>query len=288
MNYEKKYLKYKEKYLLLKKQIGGDGDIFYIYTTGIAEWGHLDLWTSTLCKQICTKIPARFTQIYIFHCDILHEIKMMSLYDSEEKKAKIVANIKDTIQLDLNIDSRVRHSSFQTTPLDFDEISRQKIPYIIIDMAQIFSYLVDETSSDKITRAFINGTYGEVPSKPMNLNVIYLSYGGEYLSDTEFLKVNSDDTITTYINKLLEPCRFLPFDDNKPGYKMKKLFELVQRQIMNENRKKYGNLNKYDEKRIIVDGEIKKMIVNLIMNSDYVESELITKACEHIMTEFFS
>ena len=91
MSYYNKYLKYKEKYLQLKNQLGGNKDTFYIYTTGIADWGDADstlaAWQKFLCKQICDMIPKRFKYIHITHSDILvHH----TLEDTIDEKKKII------------------------------------------------------------------------------------------------------------------------------------------------------------------------------------------------------
>jgi hypothetical protein len=285
MNYQEKYLKYKGKYLSLKSQIGGIYDTFYIYTTGIAEWGHLDrslkLWNDTLCKQICDIIPRNFTKIHIVHSDILKGVP-------EEKKDEIFANILDKIEIDLVIDPRIVDSNFQTEPLDFAAISIQSNPYIIIDIAHLCKYVQDEFSSHNITRAFIAGAYGEPQGEPMNLNVIYLGYMGGDLINTSFFRVNEDNTITTYINKLLDASRFDVFDLYDPNLKVNSIFSNIQRKIWTDLRAKNGNLDKYDRQRNAIEIEMKKRIVDLIMDTDINESLIIENVRDYIMRTFFS
>lgn len=283
MNYKVKYLKYKSKYLRLKNQLGGIGDTFYIYTTGIAEWGDLsqslEFWHTNLCKQVCGLIPMRFKNIFITHSDILESIV-------KEKIDETYANILDKVQHDLEIDSRIKDSTFQTEPLDFINISRQTDPYIIIDIAHIFEYVRDN-SSGNVTRAFIKGAYGEPRGDMMTLNVVYPGYKGGYLNNTVFFRVNEDNTITTYINKLLDSSRFSDFDLHNPNIKIEELFNQIRKKLYDKIREKYGSLQNYDKQRDLIEKEMKKKLVDLIMNTNMIESVLTDNAADNIMTKFF-
>jgi hypothetical protein len=77
-DYKNKYLKYKNKYLNLLNQYGGN-KTFYIYTTGIAEWGYFEgqsawyMWNNFLRNKIIELIPKKFNEIIITHYDpLLH------------------------------------------------------------------------------------------------------------------------------------------------------------------------------------------------------------------------
>ena len=100
-----------------------------------------------MCKQVCDIIPRNFKDLY-------YSLWYFT-YSSRWKKDEIFANILDKIQTYLDTDPRILDSNFQIEPLDFGSISIQSDPYIIIDMAHLFKYVVDDISSYNITRAFI-------------------------------------------------------------------------------------------------------------------------------------
>jgi hypothetical protein len=266
---------------------------FYIYTTGIAEWGNLEgilkTWNEILCKQICDLIPVHFANINIIHSDILNHIE-------PDKKDVMVNNILESIQLYNNIDPRIINSSFQTEPLDFESISKQQNPYIIIDMAHIFGYKQDIEALDGITKAFIAGYYGEQRTEPMSLNVVYPGYLGQgeqkvTLINTSFFRIDSTNTITTYINKLQNDARFIlnldMTNEYDPYEKFVELFKKIRTSIYNELRTKFGNLTQYDNVRICLEIELKKELVNLIMNTHDIESILVDKVVGFIISRFF-
>ena len=125
-------------------------------------------WQEKLCKQVCDLIPGRFKNIHIIHSDILHGV-------DESKKDGIFAEFLSKVEKDETIDPRIRSSTFQIEPLDFDNISKLSEPYIIIDQAHMFKYLKDEFTTDKNTKIEIEGVYKETDKgKKMTLNVIYL------------------------------------------------------------------------------------------------------------------
>ena len=118
MNYEK-YIKYKNKYLQLKKELNiqsGGNNIFYIYTTGIADSGNIgensiiDLWTTYICPRICSLIPTKYTQINILHCDIL---TVGSSKIEGKERTKIIEEIYNKNLRDYQIDNRINEILFQ-------------------------------------------------------------------------------------------------------------------------------------------------------------------------------
>ena len=123
----------------------------------------------------------------------------------------------------------------------------------------------------------------------MTLNVIYLGYKGAAVGNTECFRVNPDNTITTYINKLFEPresARFA-FDGigdpcYDPHYKINKLFDDIQTKILVNIREKGVKPGTYDTKQPQIDINIKKMLINLIMDTDWNE----TKISEYIFNIF--
>ena len=294
-------MNYQKKYLSLKHQEGGYNNIFHIYTTGIANWGNPDangdvniLWSECFCQQICAMIPHRFRTIDITHCDLL-------LYVDEEKKEDLYLNIQQKL-LNQNIPLKVRNVDFQTDPLDFELISIQEIPYIVIDIAHIFGYVIDELSSNIITRAYIKGAYGEDIRNPISLNVVYLGFlengtNSINLSETSFFNVNTDDTITTYINKILNNERFILIKTEDydqvidPMLKIDELVKNIIKKIYDGIRRRYsGSIDIYDEKNKhnVIEIELKKELINLIMTTDIIENVLIDSIYSHIMKKYFS
>jgi len=85
--YKKKYLKYKQKYLLLK---GGAGT-FYLYINGIAEYvDGSDIWNNHIKKRILDKILPHFTQIEIRYYDpLFYGEREMSAIEVQEYRELI-------------------------------------------------------------------------------------------------------------------------------------------------------------------------------------------------------
>ena len=224
-------------------------DTFYIYTTGIADWCDLNktfkFWEDELCKDVCKLIPQRFSQIEIVHSDTFDDFDgVMSI--TNQKKVQTINEINRRLQLEHTRDSRIVSSIFQSTPFDFFEK-----PYVIIDFAHVFN-----------------------DSNP-NLNVVYLGYVGEqqiieynmctrYIKN--FFKVNDDDTVTTYANKLSDTTRFSPLKKDYPSDNIRDIMKKIRIKLGFEYKKKYGNYELFDSIFNESNTDVHKKMVSIIMD----------------------
>ena len=181
---------------------------FYIYTTGIADWDNKETiaakWNNNVCANILSQIPSRFNDIYILHSDIL---KPMDEYDNminEEQRGIILKTFNQLLSTNDLTKPRVKKSSFTLMPIDFNTL---ETPHIIIDMAHLFIY-------NKTGLVTIGHTM-----PPYNIKSIYLGYFGDQVftikanqkydyniyiaSHTQYFKVNDDNSIITYIDRLI-------------------------------------------------------------------------------------
>lgn len=236
---------------------------FYIYTTGIADWCVLNktfkYWEDELCKNVCELIPQRFSRIEILHSDILDNFNGNMLSITNQKRIQTTNEINSRLQLEYTRDSRIVSSIFQSTPFDFFEK-----PYIIIDFAHIFN------------------------DSNQNLNVVYLGYVGElqiieynmctrYIKN--FFKVNDDDTVTTYINKLADSSRFSPLKKEYPADNIRDIMKKIRIKLGLEYKNKYGNYDLFDsifnEANTEVHMKMVGIIMDNIMNTDNNEDIII-------------
>jgi len=244
--------------------ISHNENTFYIYTTGIADWCDLNktfkYWEDELCKHVCELIPQRFSHISIFHSDILSDFNgVMSV--TNQKKIETTTKINNRLQLERTRDSRIVVSFFQTTPLNFILSSQ---PHIIIDFANIFN-----------------------DAKP-NLNVVYLGYVGEqqiieynmctrYIKN--FFKVNDDNTVTTYANKLSDTTRFSPLKKEYPSDNIRDIMKKIRIKLGSEYKKIHGNYELFDsifnEKNTEVHSKMVTMIMDNIMNTNNIEDTIV-------------
>jgi len=311
-NYQK-YLKYKNKYLELKNKIGGmmeeEENTFYIYTLGILNWGVLNTilkyWDDVFCAHICSLIPSRFTRIVIIHCDIFYTDATTSWTITREQAIKLFNWRTD----DFLKDDRIRVSTFQYTPLNFDEI-RRRIPYIIIDFAHAFRYtisLVTPITPAGSTRVNMHG------ESPLDLNILRFGYAGggvigyrnNYLEGignqqiglTPLFRVNSNNTITTFINKLLDQRRFpeLTLEELvEPIDRIAKIILDIRLKLSKIFRNKDGDYRRFDSIFDDQDGEnftriwsfMKNEIINQIMNTERTEEEIISFFVELFKREY--
>lgn len=244
---------------------------FYIYTTGIADWCNLNktfkYWEDELCKHVCELIPQRFSHISIFHSDILSDFNgIMSI--TNEKRIATSNEINNRLQLEYTRDSRIVLSFFQTTPLNFVLISQ---PHIIIDFAHVFN---DYNS---------------------NHNVVYLGYVGEqqiieynmctrYIKN--FFKVNDDNTVTTYINKLSDTNRFSPLKKDYPSDNIRDIMKKIRITLGLEFKTKYGNYELFDsifnQENTDIHSKMVARIMDNIMNTDDNEHIIINNVISDI------
>jgi len=181
---------------------------FYIYTTGIADWGDKETiaakWNNNVCANILYQIPSRFNDIHIIHSDILKPMDEFDNMINEEERGIILETFNQLLSINDLMKPRVKKSSFTLMPIDFNTL---ETPHIVIDMAHLFIY-------NKTGLVTIGHT---MPS--YNIKSIYLGYFGDQVftikanqmydyniyiaSRTQYFKVNDDDSIITYIDRLI-------------------------------------------------------------------------------------
>ena len=213
MSFYKKYLKYKTKYENLVRQIGGatwicprctmeneessakcaacDGPkakTFYIYTTGIGEWGDLSkaasTWDLIMRDTILRNIDPSFNQIIIAHYDPLLG------FDNKPMEAEKIIEIsegmeKTVVNSDKSASTPARQidSSFRPDIIDFAKI---KSPHLVVDLAHIFKY---EPSLEHPKKISIGGHYMEPEDQRVsytNINAVYPGYCGELQIENAF------------------------------------------------------------------------------------------------------
>ena len=246
--------------------INDNENTFYIYTTGIADWCDLNktfkYWEEELCKHVCELIPQRFSHISIFHSDILSDFNgVMSV--TNQKRIETTNEINNRLRLERAQNSRIVSSFFQTTPLNFILSSQ---PHIIIDFANIFN---DSNSNPK-------------------LNVVYLGYVGEqqifeynmctrYIKN--FFKVNDDNTVTTYANKLSDSSRFSPLKKDYPSDNIRDIMKKIRIKLGLEYKKIHGNYDLFDsifnEQNTEVHMKMVAIIMDNIMNTNNNEDIIV-------------
>jgi hypothetical protein len=227
-------------------------ETFYIYTTGIADWCDLNktfkYWEDELCTDVCKLIPERFSKIEIVHSDTFDDFHgVMSI--TNQKKVQTTNEINSRLHLEHTRDplGRIVSSTFQTTPFDFFEK-----PYVIIDFAHVFD-----------------------DSNP-NLNVVYLGYVGEqqiieynmctrYIKN--FFKVNDDNTVTTYANKLSDSTRFSPLKKDYPSDNIRDIMKKIRIKLGLKYKNKYGNYDLFDSIYNEQNTEFHMQMVAIIMDN---------------------
>ena len=189
--------------------------VFYIYTTGITNWDDektvADKWNHNVCKNIIRQIPRRFTDIHIVHSDTLESMEGTPPF-SDVDRVKITTKFNVLLSKSDTKHTRVKSSSFISTPLNFAELNS---PHIVIDMAHLFEYpktvgnvkIAEHYGIDKIG---VGSNY--------NIHAVYLGFFGNdklynikeepfyfltIASLYDFIIVNDDDTVTTYIDRLI-------------------------------------------------------------------------------------
>ena len=163
-----------------------------------------------------------------------------------KKKNQVIQDINMRLQLEYMRDSRIVSSIFFSTSLNIFER-----PHIIIDFAHVHNIL------------------------DPNLNIIYLGYVGEqqiieynmctrYIKN--FFKVNDDDTVTTYANKLSDTTRFSPLKKDYPSDNIRDIMKKIRIKLGFEYKKKYGNYELFDSIFNESNTDVHKKMVSIIMD----------------------
>ena len=263
-----------------------ESNIFYLYTTGIADWCELNktfgYWINELSGHVFNSIPLRFTQIVITHSDILDDFNgIISMVDL--KKIQTIREINEQLQLEYTRDSRIVSSNFQITPLDFEQIRISNHTHLIIDFAHVFN------------------DYSNIPN---GLNVVYLGYVGEHQiiehnMCTRYIKnffqvntTNTTNTIHTYINKLSDTNRFSPLKPDYPPDNIRDIMKKIRKNLGFEFKKIYGDYTYFDsifnETNIPAHSEIVDIIMGKIMDTEDTEDTIVTNIVLEMKTRFLS
>ena len=196
---------------------------FNIFTTGIINWGDqgiIKLWNQILRQNILNMIPNNFL-IRIYHYDPCLSLNNDGSHNQEQ--INILKNIYMTLNLmDMESSERVIESEFFKNYLPYSE-EIYKMPHIVIDNAHIFRYTqkghalcaINTCSFKKDTQYKINsvylGYYGE-------FQILKHKFSSTYMLDTPFFRVNDDDSVTTYIDKVIEIAKSL--DEGVPIFEI--------------------------------------------------------------------
>jgi len=175
------------------------GSIFYIYTTGLADWGAYniaDMWGLLRDKLIDMILP-NFDSIIINHYDPYFK----------EENPKLLALKRG----DNNVNSSRVKANFNPTFFNFKSIEQRN--YIIIDMAHVISYAPDgpqifdnETETIKEKFPGLKVIYpgyceiGQMKSETMSNDKVAVGC----LNDTDFIRIDASGGVTTIMDKIYE------------------------------------------------------------------------------------
>ncbi len=293
--YKNKYIKYKEKYLELKRKLvqkGGESNVFYLFTTGIAyttndsgentrdgEAQLVDVWNSFLRRAIIDRIPGFINQIHISHHDILIDEVSRA---AQENPEPLVEKFNNLLQrADIESDERIVTSKFTSEPLNLEEV--RKLPHLVLDLAHIFRY------DERVPRT-IYTIYEDNPN-PYPISSIYIGFlGNEYIDngysnrnilDVPLFTVNILETgdlqTTTYIDRFIDlEYKFNVFE---PDDFFKDKIVNFKKSVIPDWRAKYGNLKDFDD--TYNNQEVVKAVfdylVELIYQRGIPEGELIAE-----------
>jgi hypothetical protein len=217
----KKYFKKHFSKINIIKYGGGPLAIntFRIYTTGIADDGNTSSssygseWDSFVRNRVLELIPTNYTNIEIYHHDILYNDE-----SHEEKQKQIDFINRVVVQNDL-LNRRVSVSVFLTTILNIKTNS----PFIVFDYAHLFKYINPKLTSCNVN-VIIDGKL--LPSGSLctprkhkcffeksynieNIKSVYLGYNESssirsnyIIKFTNVFTVNSIGSVNTYIDEL--------------------------------------------------------------------------------------
>lgn len=306
--YYEKYCKYKLKYLKLSKQIGGswkcpnctfinndivnncniceykkddivEDNIFYIYTTGIGEWGDLtkasNSWIKFLRQQLLSIIPEKF------NINIIHYDPLIYEGDNIHDIDKVIEDINiQVITSDIEIE-RIKESKFISTILNINNIKRDK-PHLLLDLAHIFTY-----PKYKNIELLIDGN----STLYSDINCVYPGYCGEfqeefgfsaqYICTSNFIKINENGQVITYIDKLYE--HNIKVDKFYPDKSIYNIFSIIRKKIEVLYRGIYENIIEFDDKFNKCAKEITQYIIYLLMNDKLRKENVIEDISQQII-----
>jgi hypothetical protein len=279
---------------------------FYIYTTGICDWGYLDAvanaWNTILRANILRSIHPSFNQIIIRHFDPLIEMGNSNEPMSKSITDKIITEFNGRI---VHMDflegtfQREIKSEFIHGKINFNHIEN---PHLLLDLAHIFKYL---PTIPKLIQ--ISGHYGEV-DKPhyYHINSVYPGYCGntsftdygysnQFIIHSNFFMTDIDGNVVTFIDRLYKQkyhmdtgIRFgltppiKDFIHSDPSVLIKYIYLVIRNKSIQYLKSKgieYAIIDPAIEKLFINEfsKNIVMEIINLLMNVDLNMDELIDK-----------
>ena len=281
---------------------------FYVYTTGICEWGDLtkaaNTWNTILRENILRIIDSSFNRIIIRHYDPLIDMRDTEEPISKSKLIidKIITDFNETIvYMDFLASTLQREikSEFIHGKINFYQIEN---PHLLLDLAHIFRYL---PTRYKLIQ--ISGHYDEVDNPSYtNINSVYPGYCGstsftdhgysnQFIPQSNFFKTDSDGNVVTFIDRLY----YLKYHINTEiKFGLKPLFpdvvysdpsEIIKHIYLVIRNKSIQYLKSQGFEYSIIDPAIDELfinefsksivieIINLVMNVDLNMDELINK-----------
>ena len=279
---------------------------FYIYTTGICEWGDLyaaaNTWNTILRANILRSIHPSFNQIIIRHFDPLIEMGSSNKPMSKSITDKIITEFNETIvHMDFLAGTLQREikSEFIHGKINFNRIEK---PHLLLDLAHIFRYL---PTIPKLIQ--ISGHYDEV-DKPSytTINSVYPGYCGntsftdygfsnQFIAHSNFFMTNTHGNVVTFIDRLYKlkyhmdtgirfgltpPIKDFIYSD--PSVLIKYIYLVIRNKSIQYLKSKgieYAIIDPAIDKLFINEfsKNIVMEIINLLMNIDLNMDELIDK-----------
>ena len=257
---------------------------FYIYTTGIGEWGDItrsaDTWDKIMREMVLRNIHPSFTRIIIRHYDPLYDMDNKRM--EEPKRHKLIEELNSIVRNDMRVRTMERQieSSFNDTALDFDTIQS---PHILIDLAHLLYYYPNSVTE-------IGGNYGELIKKRFTtIKSIYpgyvggvhagpiIGYSNQYLAGLNLFRMDMRGNITTYIDKMFELnyVRGILYD---PSEKISELFNAI-RKLCDIDLRKLGKSVMLTDTLITpeISKDIIRYILLLIFEEKLKEGDLVQR-----------
>ena len=213
----------KKKIMHKKKRImrGGNKE-FYLFTTGITDWGNINpedsilkIWNDILLPKIIDiLLKVGFNKIQVHHHDIMEDQDGLAFPVNKNNLRRTIIerlNVKDRELNELYRDGFIT-SVFSIEPINFEHINTS-LPHLIFDFAHLFSYMYVPGHNKSIP------IIGEMMYP--QINVLYLGYLGERaqlnnrgnnrrrtplieLIRSDFIRIEESGVVFTYIDKISE------------------------------------------------------------------------------------
>ena len=208
-----------------------DKPTFYIYTTGIVNWASfldinqnlIEIWKNSIRDNIVSLIPENF-EINILHFDPIYTINQSGFIKRDKiNENKIIDYVNQTLIPFDYTNSRVVNSTFNAIPFSEENI---KNPYILIDIAHLYKY---PKLSNTVELNF------DQDNEYKNLYSLRFGFLGnpeaQLLGQTNLFKINSDNSVTTYVDKMIELD--YPFDSIEPADFINQMYKKIILNIEN-------------------------------------------------------